>query len=125
MKNPFAALVVLLVAASLVLPASGRSSENFANKGQVELGGMLNFTSNTRVAAGSTGDASTTIALTPFIGYFFMDQFEVGLNLQLTSTTFKGSTSSDYTLLLSPAWWQGRRRACWFDCVHATGAGCR
>jgi len=104
MKNPFAALVVLLVAASLVLPASGRSSENFANKGQVELGGMLNFTSNTRVAAGSTGDASTTIALTPFIGYFFMDQFEVGLNLQLTSTTFKGSTSSDYTLLLSPAW---------------------
>jgi hypothetical protein len=104
MKNPLAVLVALLVVTSLVVPASGLSSEKFANKGQVELGGMLNFTSNTHVTAGTTGDAATTFALTPFVGYFFMDQFEVGLNLRLNSTTFRGNTSSDYTFLLSPAW---------------------
>ena len=104
MKNPLAVLVALLVVTSLIVPASGLSSEKFANKGQVELGGMLNFTSNTHVTAGTTGDAATTFALTPFVGYFFMDQFEVGLNLRLNSTTFRGNTSSDYTFLLSPAW---------------------
>lgn len=104
MKNPLAVLVALLVVTSVIVPASGLSSEKFANKGQVELGGMLNFTSNTHVTAGTTGDAATTFALTPFVGYFFMDQFEVGLNLRLNSTTFKGNTSSDYTFLLSPAW---------------------
>jgi hypothetical protein len=104
MKNRFAFLVTLMMGTSLFVPSSVYSSDGFANKGQVELGGMLNFTSNTRVAAGSTGDASTTVGLTPFVGYFFFDQFEVGLNLQLSSTTFKGNTSSDYTVLLSPAW---------------------
>jgi len=104
MKNPLAVMVALLLVASLVVPASGLSSEKFANKGQVELGGMLNFTSNTHVTAGTTGDAATTFALTPFVGYFFMDQLEVGLNLRLNSTTFRGNTSSDYTFLLSPAW---------------------
>jgi hypothetical protein len=104
MKNLLAALVALLVVAALAAPATALSSEKYGSKGEVELGGMLNFSSNTRVAAGATGDASTTYTLTPFIGYFFVDGFEVGLNLQLNSTTFKGNTSSDYTVLLSPAW---------------------
>ena len=104
MKNLVAALVALLVVTSLAVPTTGLSSEKFANKGQVELGGMLNFSSNTHVTAGNTGDAATTFALTTFVGYFFVDQFEVGLNLRLNSTTFKGNTSSDYAFLLSPAW---------------------
>jgi hypothetical protein len=104
MKNLFAAQVALLVATSLAAPSAGLSSDKFANKGEVELGGMLNFTSNTHVTAGATGDVATTVGLTPFVGYFFVDQFEVGLNLRLNSTSFKGNTSSDYTFILSPAW---------------------
>ena len=104
MKNFLVAPVALLVVSFLTFPSTGLSSENFANKGQVELGGTLGFTSNTHVTAGTTGDAATTIALTPFVGYFFLNQFEVGLNLRLNSTTFKGNTSSNYTFLLSPAW---------------------
>lgn len=104
MKNLLAALVAFLVVGFLAAPSSGLANDKYANKGQVELGGNLNFSSSTRVTAGNTGDAATTIALTPFVGYFFMDQFEVGLNVRLSSTTFQGNTSSDYTLLLSPAW---------------------
>jgi hypothetical protein len=104
MKKLSFALVALLVATSLAVPSTGVASDKFANKGQVELGGMLNFSSNTHVTAGSTGDAATTVTLSPFVGYFLFDQFELGLNLQLNSTTFKGNTTSDYTLLLSPAW---------------------
>jgi hypothetical protein len=104
MKNPLAALAAFLVVTSLAAPTTGLSSDKFANKGQVELGGMLNFSSNTHVTAGTTGDVATTVGLTPFVGYFFADQFEVGLNMRLNSTTFKGNTSSDYTFLLSPAW---------------------
>ena len=104
MRNVFAILAAVMLIAGAAVPSVGYSTDRFGNKGQIELGGTLGFTSNTRVVAGSTGDAATTINLQPFVGYFIVDALELGVNLRLNSTTSKGNTTSDYTFLFSPAW---------------------
>lgn len=104
MKNLLAALVALMVMVSLAIPSGGYASDKFANKGQIELGGTLGFSSTTRVTAGTTGNSVTNVDLSPFVGYFIIDQLELGLHLQLTSASSPKASSTDYTVLLSPAW---------------------
>jgi len=103
MKRLFAQLFALGLAASAAMP-SAYASDNFANKGQIEVGGTIGFSNSTRVTAGNTGESTSTLDLSPFVGYFVIDQLEIGINLPLTSTSSTKSSSTDYRIILSPAW---------------------
>jgi hypothetical protein len=96
----FATLFIALFLFSFVSFA-----QNFATKGTIEAGGSIGFSSTTAVFDGnSVGDALNTFTLQPYIGYFFTDGFELGLVPSFISLSSGGSTVSNFTIYLAPAW---------------------
>jgi hypothetical protein len=80
-------------------PPPGELRRTFAMAGTVELVGALSFASYTPVVNGSTGSSSQTLALSPSVGYFVIDQVELVLNPLIVSFAWSGDVS---TLTLMP-----------------------
>lgn len=93
-------LAMIIVACSLVLlvvlPASAQTEKGYADRGVVELGGTVAFTSVTSVNAGQTSSTTyTNFSLTPSIGYFITDGLEIGLDpFSLTVSSHTGASTS-------------------------------
>jgi hypothetical protein len=80
-------------------------AQNFAKKGTLELGGSVGFTSTTGVSNGETADESeTNFMFNPYVGYFFMNSFEVGLIPSFSTSSFGDQSLSSFGVLLAPAY---------------------
>ena len=89
-----------------VTPSSPGSASNtsatskiFASAGCVELGGSFSFTSESSSPpnGGSSSPAATTLLFAPYVGYFPVQELELGINplsVLHTSDGFGGSTTS-------------------------------
>ncbi len=89
MKRLLSVIFVLGLIGSVAL------SQDFGKEGIIEFGGTASFSSSTPVAAGTTGDATTIIALAPTVGYFLMDGIEIGVDpLAFSSVSYKSNTLS-------------------------------
>jgi hypothetical protein len=64
----------------------------FAQKGVVELGGNVSFSSISFVSGGDAGDATTLFSFGPRVGYFVTDGFEIGFNPGLSFVPLSGFT---------------------------------
>lgn len=97
MKKALFTLFVLMMFASLV------SAQDFAKKGVVEVGGSISFTSSTNVHDGETADDSrSTFSFMPRIGYFIIDNLELGLLPMFRSTSFGDDSQSDLGIYFYP-----------------------
>ncbi|MBI4547697.1 MAG: hypothetical protein HY707_06950 [Ignavibacteriae bacterium] len=82
----------------------GQETENFAAKGVTELGGSISYQSVTPVYNGVTSDAITLFTISPFIGYFVTDGFELGVNpLGVTLASYGGGSTTQLMVLLAPS----------------------
>jgi len=100
MKKFFYLLVLTLVVGSVSL-----SAQNFAKKGVWEFGGGIGFSSVTYVFDGeSADDALTTFMFEPYVGYFVIDCFELGLIPSFETTSFGDVSQSSFGVYFAPAW---------------------
>lgn len=80
-------------------------SQNFATKGTIEAGGSLGFSSATSVSNGeSSSNSLSTIRLEPYIGYFIVNGFELGLEPSFTLQSSGGNSSASFGIYFAPAW---------------------
>jgi hypothetical protein len=101
MKKFFYLLTITFIVGSISL-----SAQSFAKKGVWELGGSAGFSSSTSVANGeSAEDAFTTFMFSPYIGYFVVDCFELGLIPSFVSQSFGDNYSANsFGVYFAPAW---------------------
>lgn len=57
-----------------------QTTNDFATKGTVELGGNITYLSSTPVSNGNTGGSQSVFMLEPYVGYFPVNGFEIGVN---------------------------------------------
>ncbi|MDI6778963.1 MAG: hypothetical protein QME25_02025 [Bacteroidota bacterium] len=94
MKSLLSVFFVLILTSTLAL------SQEFGKEGVIEFGGNASFQSTTPVAEGKTGDATTTIMLSPTVGYFVIDGVEVGVDpLSYTSVSYPKPIDKTYSTL--------------------------
>lgn len=96
--------LMLVFLVSQVAAQTGSTSEKvYADKGVVELGGSLGFSSYTNVSAGQTSSTTyTNFSLTPSVGYFVTDGLELGLDpfsLSVSSQTGASSSQTEIHIL--------------------------
>jgi hypothetical protein len=88
--------VTLVVFAIASLLASSAFAGDFATRGCIELGGTVGFTSQTGLTEFSIG---------PYVGYFIMDQLEIGLRPNIfVSSPSGGSSLTVINAVAAPAW---------------------
>ena len=79
--------------------------QNFAKKGVWELGGGIGFSSTTFVSGGeSVDDALTTFMFEPYIGYFIINNLELGIIPSFETTSWANSSSNSFGVYFAPAW---------------------
>ncbi|MBN1398984.1 MAG: outer membrane beta-barrel protein [Bacteroidetes bacterium] len=92
MKNTIAVIAVTLLV--LMLSAFNAQAQ-YATGGVVELGGAISFSSSKMVANGETADQSTTLfQCTPYVSYFLVNGFSIGLVPGINIIKIAGSESS-------------------------------
>ena len=91
-----ACVMILLLTSLAAAQTSSTTEKAYADKGVLELGGSVGFTSFTGVSAGQTSSTTyTSFSLTPSVGYFVTDGLEVGLDpFSLTINSHTGASSS-------------------------------
>ena len=100
MKNLFYSLIILIFFGSVSIFAQG-----FANKGVWELGGMIGFSSTTGVVDGESGDeALTQFTFEPYVGYFVINCFELGLIPSFTSLSQGDASITSFDIYFAPAY---------------------
>jgi hypothetical protein len=109
-------LLVVLVATIIAFPAFAQEQptqeprpdlqKRFAGKGVTEIGGSISFDWIQPVTDGVTKDASSIFSATPYIGYFPIDNLELGVNpLGVTIlTSASGSTVTQLNLFFAPSY---------------------
>ncbi len=106
MKRLLGVMVVLVAIGIVMMPMNAQAAEKFAMKKQIEVGGTIGFSSVTPVANGTTGDATTTFSIAPYVVYFIIDGFELGLvpMIDITSPPSPASSTTDMNIFLAPAY---------------------
>ena len=100
MKKFFTLFTIVFFACGVSLFA-----QNFAKKGTIELGGSVGFTSTTGVTNAETADESiTSFFFNPYVGYFFMNSFEVGLIPSFSTMSAGDASLNSFGILLAPAY---------------------
>ena len=99
MKKLLVVFCLLFVSSQIIL------GQNFATKGAIELGGSIGFSSTTFVEDGESGDeALSSFTFQPYVGYFLVNGFELGLIPSFTSQSQGDASISSYGVYLAPAW---------------------
>jgi hypothetical protein len=106
MKSYFRLSQIIVVGIFLFQLSGLAQEKSFAQKGVVELGGSVSFSSRVAVYNGSTyGDAFTTFSVQPYIGYFVTDKFELGVNpLGITYMSQGSSNATQIGIFLAPSY---------------------
>ena len=77
MKKFFSLFALVL---AVLFLASCSAQAQYAKQGTLELGGAASYSSTTTVNNGTKDtEATTLLQFTPFVSYFFMDSFSVGI----------------------------------------------
>lgn len=86
--------------------AFSQENNRFAKQGTFELGGTISYLSNTNVYNGETGYTIKVFSISPYIGYFVADGFELGFNpLGVTMSSFSGgSTVTQMRIFVAPSY---------------------
>lgn len=80
-------------------------AQDFATKGDIEAGGNLGWSSTTSVSAGESADeSSSNLWLEPYIGYFLMNNLEIGIVPSFSSSSFGDNSNNGFGIYLAPAW---------------------
>ena len=103
----FALLLVVFAVAALATSTAGAQEQrrHFTSRGTVELGGSMSFMATQPVVNDKKGENIYTLSVLPYVGYFVIEGFEVGMNpagLVLTSTN--GATITHLRILLAPSY---------------------
>jgi hypothetical protein len=105
LKKLFQRSAVVLVCLLLLYQIAPAAKSNFAQKGEIELGGSLGYMSSTPVYGGQTGTATSTIQLSPYFGYFISDGFELGVDpFSIVSISSGGSSMTQILFLIAPSY---------------------
>ena len=100
MKNLIYSSMFLIFFGSVSIFAQG-----FANKGVWELGGMIGFSSTTSVSNGESGDnALTQFTFEPYVGYFVINCFELGLIPSFSTASLGDASTSIFNIFFAPAY---------------------
>lgn len=90
---------------TLFVFASLSFAQNFPNRGTLEVGGSLGFSSTTNVVNGqSSSNSTSTFRIEPYIGYFIINSFELGIEPSFTRTGSGDYSSTTFGIYLAPAW---------------------
>lgn len=94
-------LLTVLLSINLIVHA-----QDFATKGDIEVGGNISFTSITSVHNGETASNSTSIfSFSPYFGYFVVNNLELGIIPSFTSYSYGGGSSiTTFGIYFAPAW---------------------
>lgn len=95
--------LLLVFAVLLISNLSFSQDGKFTKKGQTELIASISFASTTPVLGGTTGESTSTFSLAPYVGYFVIDGFEVGLGAGITSQSGNSGYTS-YAFVVAPAY---------------------
>jgi hypothetical protein len=80
----------------------GQESKPFTSKGVVEFGGSFSYQLETYTYQVSQTGKSTVISFLPIVGYFIIDNLEVGVNpFEIVSSGNEDYRNTNYLLLLS------------------------
>lgn len=106
MKSYFKLSQIIFVGIFLFQLSGIAQEKSFAQKGVVELGGSISFSSRKAVYQGSThGDAFTTLSVQPYIGYFVTDKFELGVNpLGITYMSQGSNNATQIGIFFAPSY---------------------
>ena len=96
----------LLVAVfSSALFSQQEPPKKFASHGVFEFGGSATFQSTTPVVNGKTGSAEYALVAMPYVGYFVVDGFEIGMNpIGVGLQHSGGNTITELRFFLAPAY---------------------
>jgi hypothetical protein len=99
-------IFLLLLAYFVIIPrCNAQEINSFANKGVVELGGSFSYARTTYVYQSLEEFTYNTLSLLPYVGYFIIDNLEIGLNpISVQSNWNSGYTEYFTTALLAPAY---------------------
>jgi hypothetical protein len=100
-------VVALLAIAILALTGAGAQEQRrqFTSRGTVELGGNISFMATQPVINDKRGETIYTLQVFPYVGYFIIDGFELGLNpLGLDLATSGSTTLTSLRILLAPSY---------------------
>jgi hypothetical protein len=99
-RTPFCVTAILMVAGAMPFQvASGQNG--YARRGTVELGGSAGFSSTSIID--SDADAITMVDISPYLGYFVADGFEIGVNPFTINIISQGDNSLTEILVLFSA----------------------
>jgi len=100
MKKFFYSFLLLFVLGSVSINA-----QHFTGKGVWEFGGGVGFSSSTGVFDGeSADDAFTTFTFEPYMGYFVINNLELGLIPSFQSQSMGDISISSFGVYFAPAW---------------------
>jgi hypothetical protein len=100
MKKLFTFFTVLFLAGGISLFA-----QDFAHKGVVEVGGTVGFNSTTSVFDGESADDSyTQFWFNPYVGYFIVNSFEIGVIPTFSTASFGDQSQTNLGILVAPAY---------------------
>ncbi|MEW6510680.1 MAG: hypothetical protein AB1428_06930 [Bacteroidota bacterium] len=101
-------LAVLCAPAFVGGSAAGFAQEqrrHFTSRGSVELGGSISFQATQPVANDRTSDVIYDLTVLPYVGYFILDGFELGVNPAGLVLTSAGSTTiTSLRILAAPSY---------------------
>jgi len=113
MKKFFSMLIVLILVSGLSIFA-----QNYANKGNLELGGDLGFNSTTSVFNGeSANESASEFWFNPFAGYFITDGIELGVMPTFYTWSFGDYSENSFGILFAPAY-VFNLHSCWYPFIQ-------
>ena len=104
MKRAFLMSITILLVAGLAMPVLAKSGTDFGKKGKITFGGFAGYSMETFEidAEGAKEEKTSTLKFAPAIGFFLMNNIEVGGILDYHSVTEEvgdsDSTTSGYGL---------------------------
>jgi hypothetical protein len=100
MKKFFAVLLTVIVLCGLT-----NAQTAYGTKGVWEVGGGLGYTRSTEVVESVSGVSTNEISLMPFVGYFVIDNVQVGLLPDYESVSSGGVALKTFNIFLVPAYY--------------------
>jgi hypothetical protein len=96
----------LLLAFAAGVPSTAQEQRrHFGSRGTIEVGGSITFLASQPVVNEKRGVATSTLSVLPYVGYFVIESFEVGINpAGLVLTSVDSGTTTQLRILVAPSY---------------------
>lgn len=96
------AIPLQLLLCTMLLSAPALAGERFGLRGHVELGGSIDFTN---ISFSDSSKSTGIFSISPYVGFFAMNQLEIGLRPIVTIVSPPtGNSTTDLAIFLAPSW---------------------